>query len=91
MRLTLLERALLVKLFYQHQSNAAALMHPFRTRHNLRKGTFAINALKAMIRKFEATGSLQFGPAEDGNRCRSRQLQVLRRRLSTHTGEHLWQ
>lgn len=62
MRLTLAQRALLVKLFYLNQSNAAAALREFRSRNNLRKGPLSINAVKAMVKKFETTGSLTTRP-----------------------------
>ena len=62
MRLTLAQRALLVKLFYLNQSNAAATLSKFRSRNNLRKGPLSINAVKAMVKKFEKTGSFTTRP-----------------------------
>ncbi|KAF8764126.1 hypothetical protein HNY73_022240 [Argiope bruennichi] len=45
MRLTLAQRAFIVKLFYLNQSNAAATFREFRKRNNLRKGPLSINAV----------------------------------------------
>lgn len=58
MRPTLPQRALLVKLFYTRQCNAVAALREFRRLHNLRKGPLSAVALRAMIKKFEETGSL---------------------------------
>ena len=57
MRLTLAQCALLVKLFYLNQYNAAAALHKFRRRNNLRKVPLSINAVKTMVKKFEKKDS----------------------------------
>ena len=62
MYLTLAQFALLVKLFYVNQSNAATALRQFKSRNNLRKGHLSINAMKTMIKNFEKTGSLSTRP-----------------------------
>ncbi|KAF8768400.1 hypothetical protein HNY73_021224 [Argiope bruennichi] len=63
LRVTLAQRALLVKLFYPNQSNAATALRKFRSRNNLRKGPpLSINAVKAMIEK---AGSLAIRPGRE--------------------------
>ena len=54
--------ALFMKLCYLNLSNAAAGLRKFRRRNNLRKGPLSINAVKAMVKKFEKTGSLTTRP-----------------------------
>ena len=58
MRLTLAQRALLVKLFYLNQSIAAAALRKFRSRNNLRIRSLSVKAVKAIVKNFEKTESL---------------------------------
>ncbi|GFT95813.1 uncharacterized protein TNCV_311661 [Trichonephila clavipes] len=62
MPVTLPERALLVKLFYESKGNAAAALREFRRLKNLRKGPLLPQALKRMIARFEKTGHLGVQP-----------------------------
>ncbi|GFV11487.1 uncharacterized protein TNCV_1413641 [Trichonephila clavipes] len=68
MAVTLPERALLVKLFYESKGNAAAALREFRRLKNLRKGPLLPQALKRMIARFEKTGHLGVQP---GRGCKS--------------------
>lgn len=56
------ERALIVKLFYQNESNASAALRAYRRMKNLRRGPMSSSAVQRMIRKFEETGSLDVAP-----------------------------
>lgn len=58
---SLVERALLVKFFYLNQCNASAALRAFRKHKKMRKGNgpLSVNGLKAMVAKFEKTGSLK--------------------------------
>ncbi|GFX12675.1 uncharacterized protein TNCV_3157961 [Trichonephila clavipes] len=58
MAVTLTERALLRKLFYESKGNAAAALREFRRLKNLRKGPLLPQALKRMIAPLEKTGHL---------------------------------
>ena len=62
MAMTLPERALLVKLFYENKGNAAAALRKFRLIKNLRKGPLLPQALKRMIARLEKTGDLRIQP-----------------------------
>ncbi|GFX66892.1 DUF4817 domain-containing protein [Trichonephila clavipes] len=62
MAVTLPERALLVKLFYESKGNAAAALREFRRLKNLSKGPLLPQALKRMIARFEKTGHLGVQP-----------------------------
>ncbi|GBM63519.1 hypothetical protein AVEN_73796-1 [Araneus ventricosus] len=55
MTVTLPERSLLVKLFYENEGNAAAALREFRRLKNLRKGPLLPQALRRMITRFEKT------------------------------------
>ena len=72
MAVTLPERALLVKLFYENKGNAAAALREFRRLKNLRKGPLLPQALRRMISRFEKTGDLRVQPGRgiDAFRCR---------------------
>ena len=59
MAVTLPERALLVKLFYENKENAAAALRKFRLIKNLHKGPLLQQALKRMIARFEKSGDLR--------------------------------
>ena len=63
MRLTLAQHALLVKLFYPNQSNAAAGLPKFRSRNNLHKGPLSMQ-WKQWLKKFEKTNSLTTRPGK---------------------------
>ncbi|GFY18079.1 DUF4817 domain-containing protein [Trichonephila clavipes] len=62
MVVTLPERALLVKLFYESKGNAVAALREFRRLKNLRKGPLLPQVLKGMITRFEKTGHLGVQP-----------------------------
>lgn len=62
MKLTLPDRALLVKLFYQRKSNASAALKAFRQVKGLRKGPLTITNLRNMILRFEETGAFNVKP-----------------------------
>ncbi|GFV64033.1 DUF4817 domain-containing protein [Trichonephila clavipes] len=66
MAVTLPERALLVKLFYESKGNAAAALREFRRFKNIRNVSLLPQALKRMIVRFEKTGYLGVQPG----RCR---------------------
>ncbi|GFX73755.1 DUF4817 domain-containing protein [Trichonephila clavipes] len=68
---TLPERALLVKLFYESKGNAAAALREFRRLKNLRKGPLLPQALKRMIARFEKTGHLGVQPGRGRKSTRS--------------------
>ncbi|GFU32491.1 uncharacterized protein TNCV_4890101 [Trichonephila clavipes] len=71
MAVTLPERALLVKLFYESKGNAAAALREFRRLKNLRKGPLLPQALKRMIARFEKTGHLGVQPGRGRKSTRS--------------------
>ncbi|GFV32773.1 uncharacterized protein TNCV_3312541 [Trichonephila clavipes] len=71
MAVTLPERALLVKLFYESKGNAAAAFREFRRLKNLRKGSLLPQALKRMIARFEKTGHLGVQPGRGRKSTRS--------------------
>ncbi|GFV36886.1 DUF4817 domain-containing protein [Trichonephila clavipes] len=71
MAVTLPERALLVKLFYESKGNAAAALREFRPLKNLRKGPLLPQALKRMIARFEKTGHLGVQPGRGRKSTRS--------------------
>lgn len=56
------ERALIIKLFYQNQSNASAALRSYRRMKNLRILPISVNVVKGMIRQFRETGSLDLTP-----------------------------
>ena len=58
---SLIECTLLVKLFYLNKCNASIALHAFRMQNKVHKakGLLSVNALKAVIAKFEKTGSLK--------------------------------
>lgn len=62
MALTLRDRALLVKLYYQRNENANAALREFRRVKTLRRGPMSITNLRNMIQRFETTGSLARHP-----------------------------
>ncbi|GFT49463.1 DUF4817 domain-containing protein [Trichonephila clavipes] len=71
MAVTLPERALLVKLFYESKGNTAAALREFRRLKNLRKGPLLPQALKRMIARFEKTGHLGVQPGRQRKSTRS--------------------
>ncbi|GFT32343.1 uncharacterized protein TNCV_4483811 [Trichonephila clavipes] len=71
MAVTLPERALLVKLFYESKGNAAAALREFCRLKNLRKGPLLLQALKRMIAQFEKTGHLGVQPGRGRKSSRS--------------------
>ncbi|GFV56093.1 uncharacterized protein TNCV_935471 [Trichonephila clavipes] len=71
MAVTLPERALLVKLFYESKGNAAAALREFRRLKNVRKGPLLPQALKRMIAGFEKTGHLGVQPGRGRKSTRS--------------------
>ncbi|GFW26390.1 DUF4817 domain-containing protein [Trichonephila clavipes] len=71
MAVTLPERALLVKLFYESKGNAAAALREFRRLKNLRKGPLLPQALKRMIARFGKTGHLGVQPGRGRKSTRS--------------------
>ncbi|GFW39675.1 uncharacterized protein TNCV_3188461 [Trichonephila clavipes] len=58
MSLRLLDRALLVKLFYQNDNSTIVALQKFRTLKGIRKGPLSAKNLRLMVTKFEETGSL---------------------------------
>lgn len=73
MTLTLQERALLVKLFYQNGDSATEALRKFRSLKRLRKGPLSSQGLTNMITKFEATGTLGIQPGR-GRKCVAAQV-----------------
>ncbi|GFW84945.1 uncharacterized protein TNCV_682331 [Trichonephila clavipes] len=71
MAVTLPERNLLVKLFYESKGNAAAALREFRRLKNLRKGPLLPQALKRMITRFEKAGHLGVQPGRGRKSTRS--------------------
>ena len=71
MAVTLPERHLLVKLFYENKGNAAAALRKFRLIKNLRKGQLRPQALKRMITRCEKTGDHRFQPGRGRKPTRS--------------------
>ena len=55
MALTLRDRALLVKLYYQRNENSNAALREFLRLKKLRKGPMSITNLRKMIQRFETT------------------------------------
>ncbi|GIX73317.1 hypothetical protein CDAR_243321 [Caerostris darwini] len=58
--LSIVEKALLVKLYYKNSESAIAALRAYRYMKGMResKGPTTSSALKKMLKKFEATGSL---------------------------------
>ncbi|GIX89431.1 hypothetical protein CEXT_311731 [Caerostris extrusa] len=58
--LSIVEKALLVKLYYKNSESAIAALRAYRYMKGMRdsKGPITSSALKEMMKKFEATGSL---------------------------------
>ncbi|GIY29242.1 hypothetical protein CDAR_206691 [Caerostris darwini] len=56
----IVEKALLVKLYYKNSESAIAALRAYRYMKGMRdsKGPITSSALKKMMKKFEATGSL---------------------------------
>lgn len=71
MAVTLPERALLVKLFYENKGNAPAALREFRRLKDLRKGPLLPQALRRMIARFEETGHLGVQPGRGRKPVRS--------------------
>ncbi|GFT46165.1 DUF4817 domain-containing protein [Trichonephila clavipes] len=71
MAVTLPERALLVKLFYESRGNATAALREFRRLKNLRKGPLLPQALKRMITRFEKTEHIGVQPGRGLKSTRS--------------------
>lgn len=72
MALTLRDRALLVKLYYQRNENSNAALREFRLLKKLRKGPMSITNLRKMIQRFEITGTLARQPGQ-GRKVTSQQ------------------
>ena len=68
---TLPERALLVKFFYEDKGNAAAAIRKFHLIKNLRKGPLLPQAFKRKIARFEVTGDLRVQPGRGCKQTRS--------------------
>ncbi|GFT91226.1 DUF4817 domain-containing protein [Trichonephila clavipes] len=77
MAITLPERALLEKLFYESKGIAAAALREFRRLKNLRKGPLLPQALKRMFARFEKTGHLGVQPGRDAYRPVQMSLNML--------------
>ena len=73
MALSLPDRALLLKLFYQNGDNAAKALRLYRGQKSLRKGPVTPCALRRMVKRFEETGSFAV-QAGRGRRKRIPQL-----------------
>ncbi|GFX52012.1 uncharacterized protein TNCV_4653411 [Trichonephila clavipes] len=58
MSLRLLDRALLVKLFYQNDNSVIVALRKFWTLKEMREGPLTAKNLRLMVTKFEETGSL---------------------------------
>ncbi|GIX93789.1 hypothetical protein CDAR_606491 [Caerostris darwini] len=58
--LSIVEKALLVKFYYKNSESAIAALRAYRYMKGMRdsKGPITSSALKKMMKKFEATGSL---------------------------------
>ncbi|GFV88115.1 hypothetical protein TNCV_3242641 [Trichonephila clavipes] len=54
----LVERALLVKLFYENKGNASAAVHEIRRRRNLLREPMSTKVIRPMIKRFEETRKL---------------------------------
>ena len=72
--LSLPDRALLVKLFYQRDENASAALREYRRLKELRRGPMTITNLRKMIERFETTGTL--GVQSGRGRKRIKQEQI---------------
>ncbi len=68
MMVSLIERALLVKLFYENKGNATAAVREFCRRRNLRCGPMSTKGIRAMIKRFEETGKLGVQPGRGRKR-----------------------
>ncbi|GFW44243.1 hypothetical protein TNCV_1746721 [Trichonephila clavipes] len=62
MVVSLVNSALLVKLFYENKGNASAAVCEFRYRKNLQWGPISTKSIQAMIKRFEETGKLGVEP-----------------------------
>ena len=65
------ERALLVKLYYCNDENAAAVVREFRGLKKQRRGPMSEQALRDMMAKFERTGQLGVLPGRRKKRFRT--------------------
>lgn len=68
---TLVEKALLVKLYYCNGENAAAAVREFRRLKKQRRGPMSDRALRDMMVKFERTGQLGVLPGRGRKRVNS--------------------
>ena len=62
---TLPERTLLLKLFYENKGNDAAALRKFRLIKNLRKGPLLPQAIKRMIARLEKSRNLRVQPGRE--------------------------
>ncbi|GFX41677.1 hypothetical protein TNCV_3110731 [Trichonephila clavipes] len=56
MAVAVVERALLVRLFYENKGNASAAALEFCHRKYLRRGPMSTKDIRAMVMRFEGTG-----------------------------------
>ncbi|GFU39749.1 hypothetical protein TNCV_1949491 [Trichonephila clavipes] len=68
MVVSLVELALLEKLFYENKGNASAADREFHHRKNLRRGPLCIKGIRAMIKRFEETRKLGVQPGRGRKR-----------------------
>ena len=75
--LTLRDRALLVKLYYQTNDNASAALREYRRLKGLRKGPMTIAGLRKMVLRFENSGTLQVLPGRGHKPIRNEELHAV--------------
>ncbi|GFR12617.1 hypothetical protein TNCT_585711 [Trichonephila clavata] len=62
MTVSLVERALSVKLFCENKGNSSAAVREFRRRKNLRRGPMPTKGIREIIKRFEEAGKLGIQP-----------------------------
>ena len=85
MALSLPDRALLLKLFYQNGDNAAKVLRLYRGQKSLHKGPVTPCALRRIVKRFEGTSLLG---VQVGRDCK-KQIPQLMDNIATAVVEHV--
>lgn len=89
--LTLPEKALLVKLYYQNGECASSALRSYRHRKGIRtgKGPLTNAAVARMISKFEATGCLDDRPRSGRPSTRANAAETVQEEMETVAGSSM--
>lgn len=81
-------RTLLIKLFYENGSSAAATLRAFKTLKNLHDDPFPRSTITRLVNKFEETGSVLDAPRAGRPSVNEEEIAIVREAVQKCAGEN---